>query len=114
MRIRQIFFHTLLTDQEHEWLRLIRQYCRWRNFPIRPCLEPLLLRICYYAWRKFGEKEYLKKAYEHILETVNWRAAMFPISDRDPELLEDLCRGVMYWAARDQLKFSTVPSCYVL
>lgn len=102
VRIRQIFFHTPLTDQEQHWLQLIRDYCRWKNFPIRPCLEPLLLRICYYAWRKYGDKDCFRRAYEHIMETVNWRATMFPLNDTDPEILEDLHRGIMYWVARDQ------------
>lgn len=100
--VRQIFFHTPLTQQEKKWLREIRVFLARRNYSLPSSLEPFLLRVCYFNWRKYGEKLYLIKSYEHLLDILQWRAKRFPISDTDAEVSEDLNRGIMYWAARDK------------
>lgn len=79
----------------------VRDYCRWNNFPIRACLEPLLLRFCYYNWRRWGERTYVRRTYDHVLEATNWRAKMFPLRDTDADIRELLGRGIMYWVGRD-------------
>lgn len=54
------------------------------------------------AFRRKQKENFARFAYEHLLSTYTWRAQMFPLSDTDPEILEDLAKGMMYWTARDK------------
>lgn len=97
--VRQIFFHTPLEQKEKDWVRVLREQYTGK---LPPEMEPFLLRLCYYNWRKFGEKGWLAKSIAHVKEVMAWRAQYIPqLSDEDPVIMGDLERGVMYWAARD-------------
>lgn len=50
VKIRQIFFHTPLSEEEQRWTAGLRDYCRWKKFPWRGMAEPYLLRIAYFGW----------------------------------------------------------------
>lgn len=55
VRIRQIFLHTPLNDEEQAWLVEFREFCRTNDFKIPLFLEPMLLRIIWLAYRKWGD-----------------------------------------------------------
>lgn len=50
VRIRQIFSHTELTEEEQKWVLELVDYCRWKKFPTRHLTYPHMMRIAYYEW----------------------------------------------------------------
>lgn len=55
VRIRQIFFHTQLTAEEQQWLGSFREHCAKSGWKIPLFLEPMVLRIIWLAYRKWGD-----------------------------------------------------------
>eukprot|EP00920_Eleutheroschizon_duboscqi_P003025 GHVT01007219.1.p1 GENE.GHVT01007219.1~~GHVT01007219.1.p1 ORF type:complete len:698 (+),score=77.35 GHVT01007219.1:381-2474(+) len=99
--LRQIYFHQQLTPEEEERIQTFRKFCQTHDKQI-PCrLEPLISRLVYFNFRKFPD-EYLRKTLDHAELATSWRRDFFPLSDTEEELRQDVDRGIMYWAARDE------------
>ncbi|CDJ58056.1 CRAL/TRIO domain-containing protein, putative [Eimeria maxima] len=101
VRIRQVFLHTALTAQEQQWLKEFRDYCTQENWPIPLFLEPMLLRIIWLAYRKWGDN-IIARSFELAKSMVEWRQGFLPLSDKEEELKAMMETGVMYWSGRDR------------
>lgn len=98
--IRQVFFHTPLSEDEQEWIAQFRALCVERNWAIPYFMEPQLLRVLWFCKRKYPD-DALNKSFEHAQQMVEWRREFYPLSDAEPHLAELLKLGVMYWVGRD-------------
>ncbi|PHJ23594.1 cral trio domain-containing protein [Cystoisospora suis] len=98
--IRQVFFHTPLSEEEQEWLQQFRQLCVEKKWAIPYFMEPQLLRVLWFCKRKFPD-DAIAKSLEHAQGMVEWRREFYPLSDAEPELSQLLSLGVMYWVGRD-------------
>ncbi|OEH73644.1 CRAL trio domain-containing protein [Cyclospora cayetanensis] len=101
VRIRQIFFHTPLTPEEQQWLVEFREHCRKSNWQIPLFLEPMVLRIIWLAYRKWGD-HIITRSFDLAKAMVEWREGFFPLSDREEEMRAMLDKGVMFWVGRDR------------
>lgn len=101
VRIRQIFFHTALTDEEQSWMEEFRKHCKMSNWKIPLFLEPMVLRIIWLAYRKWGD-HIITRSFDLAKMMVEWRKGFFPLSDQEEEMRPMLDKGVMYWVGRDQ------------
>ncbi|KAL8442125.1 hypothetical protein Emag_006630 [Eimeria magna] len=101
VRIRQIFFHTPLSDEEQQWLVEFREHCAQAGWKIPLFMEPMVLRIIWLAYRKWGDN-IITRSFDLAKMMLEWRQGFFPLSDTEEELSEMLKLGVMYWVGRDQ------------
>ncbi|KAL8444853.1 hypothetical protein Emed_006041 [Eimeria media] len=101
VRIRQVFFHTPLSDEEQQWLVEFREHCAQNNWKIPLFMEPMVLRIIWLAYRKWGDN-IIQRSFDLAKMMLEWRQGFFPLSDKEEELTEMLKLGVMYWVGRDQ------------
>ncbi|KAL8270637.1 hypothetical protein Esti_005458 [Eimeria stiedai] len=101
VRIRQIFFHTPLAEEEQQWLVEFREHCAQAGWRIPLFMEPMVLRIIWLAYRKWGDN-IISRSFELAKMMLEWRQGFFPLSDTEEEILEMMKLGVMYWVGRDQ------------
>lgn len=59
--IRQVFFHTPLSEEEQEWLQQFRQLCAEKKWAIPYFMEPQLLRVLWFCKRKFPDEAITKR-----------------------------------------------------
>lgn len=101
VRIRQIFMHTQLSEEDQRWLTEFREHCEKSDWKIPLFMEPMVLRIIWLAYRKWGDN-IITRSFDLAKMMVEWRQGFFPLNDQEPELKAMLDSGVMYWVGRDQ------------
>ncbi|KAL7065803.1 CRAL/TRIO domain-containing protein [Cryptosporidium serpentis] len=99
-KIRQIFLHVDLLENEIKLLDEFDHHCRSNNFEVPMELNPILLRILIFNKRRYPNN-YIVKTVHHIKNMYSWRKSIYPLKDTDVELRRDLEDGIIYWHGRD-------------
>ncbi|EEA05247.1 CRAL/TRIO domain-containing protein [Cryptosporidium muris RN66] len=99
-KIRQIFLHVDLLENETKLLDEFDNYCRSNNFEVPMELSPILLRILIFNKRRYPSN-YIVKTVHHVKNMYSWRRSIYPLKDTDVELRRDLEDGIIYWHGRD-------------
>ncbi|OII77853.1 CRAL TRIO domain-containing protein [Cryptosporidium andersoni] len=99
-KIRQIFLHVDLLENEIKLLDEFDNYCRSNDFEVPMELSPILLRILIFNKRRYPNN-YIVKTVHHVKNMYSWRRSIYPLKDTDVELRRDLEDGIIYWHGRD-------------
>ncbi|KAL8429440.1 hypothetical protein ACSSS7_006626 [Eimeria intestinalis] len=77
------------------------EHCAQAGWKIPFFMEPMVLRIIWLAYRKWGDN-IITRSFDLAKMMLEWRQGFFPLSDKEEEISEMMRLGVMYWVGRDQ------------
>ncbi|KAK9173461.1 CRAL/TRIO domain protein [Cryptosporidium meleagridis] len=99
-KIRQIFLHVDLLEQEEEMLIEFDNFLTKNCIKLPEFMKPLILRVLMFNKRRHPNT-YIQRSMNHLINMFRWRLSTYPLSDMEINLREDLESGIMYWHGRD-------------
>ncbi|PPS92809.1 Sec14 domain containing protein [Cryptosporidium hominis] len=99
-KIRQIFLHVDLLEQEEEMLIEFDNFLTKNCIKLPEFMKPLILRVLMFNKRRHPNT-YIQRSMNHLISMFKWRVSTYPLSDMESTLREDLESGIIYWHGRD-------------